>query len=259
MTRTQILVHRWGPEQGFRCCFADGLNQSLVPFVAQVAHCCLLSSFWLSCTPVPCFCWAGYWSSSPTPPPPTPFRPAFTYDVSLSTETDIVLTELARVTIFLFQLLFTFTLPRSRIPNYHLRRDEKGKINAFDFEGIWEVNKLQLKQECICMFMFAFLFFASLSFLGDLRNGIEKRGGRWEGGKRRQRGQVVSERRTCNPMVPDSSPARATCWISTRLSRVQILGHACKWPTGCLLPVGVINPVMLYLNYLFLSIWVACL
>ena len=26
MARTQILVHRWSPEQGFLCCFADGLN-----------------------------------------------------------------------------------------------------------------------------------------------------------------------------------------------------------------------------------------
>ena len=28
MARTQIPVHRWGPEQGFRRCFVDGLNQS---------------------------------------------------------------------------------------------------------------------------------------------------------------------------------------------------------------------------------------
>ena len=33
--------------------------------------------------------------------------------------------------------------------------------------------------------------------------------------------------------------------ICSRSSRVQILGHACKYPTGCLLPVGVFNPVML--------------
>ena len=52
-------------------------------------------------------------------------------------------------------------------------------------------------------------------------------------------------------VVPGSSPALDTCWICSRLSRVQILGHACKKPTGCLLPVGVLNPVMLYLNYLF--------
>ena len=61
-------------------------------------------------------------------------------------------------------------------------------------------------------------------------------------------------RRTHNPAVPGSSPALATCWICVLSSRVQILGHACKQPTGCLLPVGVFNPVMLYLNYLFLSI-----
>ena len=29
LARTQILVPRWGPEQGYRRCFADGLNQSL--------------------------------------------------------------------------------------------------------------------------------------------------------------------------------------------------------------------------------------
>ena len=60
--------------------------------------------------------------------------------------------------------------------------------------------------------------------------------------------------RTRNPAVLGSSPALATCWICARSSRVQILDHACKQPTGCLLPVGVFNPVMLYLNYLFLSI-----
>ena len=60
-----------------------------------------------------------------------------------------------------------------------------------------------------------------------------------------------SARRTRNPAVPGSSPAMATCWICARSSRVQILVHACKWPTGCLLPVGILNPVMLYLNYLF--------
>ena len=63
-----------------------------------------------------------------------------------------------------------------------------------------------------------------------------------------------SARRTRNPAVPGSSPALATCWICVLSSRVQILGHACKEPTGCLLPVGVFNPVMLYLNYLFLNI-----
>ena len=46
----------------------------------------------------------------------------------------------------------------------------------------------------------------------------------------------------------------ATCWICSRSSRVQIHGHDCKWPTAAnwlLLPAGVLNPVMLYLNYLF--------
>ena len=67
-------------------------------------------------------------------------------------------------------------------------------------------------------------------------------------------GTEWSARRTRNPAVPGSSPALATCWICARSSRVQILGHACKQPTGRLLPVGVFNPVMLYLNYLFLNI-----
>ena len=39
---------------------------------------------------------------------------------------------------------------------------------------------------------------------------------------------VWSARRTCNPAVPGSSPALATCWICSWSSRVQILGHACK-------------------------------
>ena len=60
--------------------------------------------------------------------------------------------------------------------------------------------------------------------------------------------------RTRNPVVPSSGLALATCWICSRSSRVQILGHACKWPTGSLLPVRGFNPVMLYLIYLFLSI-----
>ena len=44
------------------------------------------------------------------------------------------------------------------------------------------------------------------------------------------RGSVAewSARRTCNPTVPGSSPALATCWICARSSRVQILGHSCK-------------------------------
>ena len=63
-----------------------------------------------------------------------------------------------------------------------------------------------------------------------------------------------SVRQMCNPVVLGSSPALATCWICSRSSRVQLLGYACKYPTGCLLPVGVFNPFMLYLNYLFRSI-----
>ena len=59
-----------------------------------------------------------------------------------------------------------------------------------------------------------------------------------------------SARQTRNPAILGSSPALATCWICARSSQVQILGHACKR----LLPVGVFNPVMLYLNYLFLNI-----
>ena len=33
--RTQILVHRWGPEQGFQRCSAEGLNQCIVSSVAR--------------------------------------------------------------------------------------------------------------------------------------------------------------------------------------------------------------------------------
>ena len=32
------------------------------------------------------------------------------------------------------------------------------------------------------------------------------------------------------------------------VASVQILGHTCKYPTSCLLPGGVFNPVTLYLN-----------
>ena len=35
MGRTQILVHRWGPEQGFQRCSTEGLNQGTVSSVAQ--------------------------------------------------------------------------------------------------------------------------------------------------------------------------------------------------------------------------------
>ena len=44
---------------------------------------------------------------------------------------------------------------------------------------------------------------------------------------------------TPNLAVPGSSSALATCWICSRLSRVQILGHA---KSGCLPPVGVFTP-----------------
>ena len=47
-------------------------------------------------------------------------------------------------------------------------------------------------------------------------------------------------------------PALATCWICSRSCQVQILGHACKWPAVCVLPVGVFK--LLHLIYLFLSI-----
>ena len=59
-------------EEGFWRCFADGRNQSLVSSVAQLANCCLRSSFWFTCMPVPCdcFCGAGYWSTPHSPPPP---------------------------------------------------------------------------------------------------------------------------------------------------------------------------------------------
>ena len=58
---------------------------------------------------------------------------------------------------------------------------------------------------------------------------------------------------TRNPAFPGLNPSLVTFWICSWPSLVQILGHACKQPTCCLLPVGVFNPVMLYLNYLFLS------
>ena len=35
MARSQILVHRWGPQQGFRRCFADRLDQQLVSSAVQ--------------------------------------------------------------------------------------------------------------------------------------------------------------------------------------------------------------------------------
>ena len=72
------------------------------------------------------------------------------------------------------------------------------------------------------------------------------------------RGSVAEwqARRTRYPAVPGSSPALASCWICPWSFRVPILaiGHACKWLTGCLLRIEIFNPVMFYLNYLFLSI-----
>ena len=63
-----------------------------------------------------------------------------------------------------------------------------------------------------------------------------------------------SARWTSNPAVPGASSALTTCWTCPRLSRVQIPGHTCKKPTGCLLPVGVLNLVMPCLDYLLLII-----
>ena len=52
-----------------------------------------------------------------------------------------------------------------------------------------------------------------------------------------------------NPVDPVLSPAPVTCLICSWSSWVQILSHACKYPTVCLLPVGVFNPVkMFYLD-----------
>ena len=122
--------------------------------------------------PVPCdyFCGAGYWST----PLPRHIAPRVGSRDNLTFPAVIC-------------LYFT-----PKIPNYHLCRDAKGKIHASEFEDFWEVNKLELKEECECMFMFAFLFnwficlsaYASLPFWGDLGKEIEKRGGRWEGGTR---------------------------------------------------------------------------
>ena len=69
---------------------------------------------------------------------------------------------------------------------------------------------------------------------------------------------TVRKHQTCNPPKPSLSLAWTTSWIYSWLSWVQMLSHMTrKWPTGCLLPVGVINLVMFYLDiYLFLIIWV---
>ena len=71
---------------------------------------------------------------------------------------------------------------------------------------------------------------------------------------------TVMRHQTCNPPKPSLSLTRTTSWIYSQLSWVQMLSHTCKWPTGILLPVGVINLVMFYLDmYLFLIICVKCL
>ena len=92
------------------------LSRSLVPFLAQVANCCLRPSFWFSCTLVPrdCFCGAGYWSN-----PSSPSLPA---DVSLSAETDIAPTELARVIIWLSSYYLHFLYPKNpKLPSSQRR------------------------------------------------------------------------------------------------------------------------------------------
>ena len=55
----------------------------------------------------------------------------------------------------------------------------------------------------------------------------------------------------CNSEAPSSRLALTACWICSWQSRVQILGHASKQPTGLLQPVGIFNDVMFLLNYLF--------
>ena len=62
-----------------------------------------------------------------------------------------------------------------------------------------------------------------------------------------------SAHQTDNLAVLGSRPTLATSWICSQLSQVQILRHTCKQPTGCLLPVGVLNAVMLYYFELFVS------
>ena len=55
MARTQILVHRWGLEQGFQHCFADGLNHSLqkidsCSFVCGAGYSCMYTTaLWQLC------------------------------------------------------------------------------------------------------------------------------------------------------------------------------------------------------------------
>ena len=55
MARTQILVHRWGLEQGFQHCFADGLNHSLqkidsCSFICGAGYSCMYTTtLWQLC------------------------------------------------------------------------------------------------------------------------------------------------------------------------------------------------------------------
>ena len=67
---------------------------------------------------------------------------------------------------------------------------------------------------------------------------------------RRQHGRVVStsDLHCCGPGFVESCAGQATNWICYSLLRVQILSHACKLPTGCVLPFGVFSPVMLYVD-----------
>lgn len=67
---------------------------------------------------------------------------------------------------------------------------------------------------------------------------------------RRQHGRVVStsDLQCCGPGFVESCSGQATIWICSLLVWVQILSHACKLPTVCLLPVGVFSPVMLYVD-----------
>ena len=63
-----------------------------------------------------------------------------------------------------------------------------------------------------------------------------------------------SARRTRNPAVPGSSPALPLAGFvldRPEFKSTATLVNSQQLPTGCLLPAGVLNPVMLYLNYLF--------
>ena len=67
---------------------------------------------------------------------------------------------------------------------------------------------------------------------------------------RRQHGRVVStsDLQCFGPGFVESCAGQATNLICYSLLRVQILSHACKLPTGCVLPFGVFSPVMLYVD-----------